>query len=226
MRIGIVSSSGGYVFSEICSGAEHLKPAFAVVTDRPCGIEEVCLARNIPCERIVCADRNAFSRSAAAALRSYEVDFVLLFFNRLISAELYDAIPCLNIHPSLLPAFPGMRALTESRERNVRFLGATLHLVTEKPDAGPIVAQVSTPIWPPVSQESFSNISFVQRVYLALLAVELAHIEALSISPATGRFEYLFALPYDAYCNPTMQDGRMLEFIRRLQSDRKIRVTA
>ena len=225
MRVGIISSSEGFTFEQLCRGVAHLDVAFVVVTDRECGVERVCAARGIFCQRIVTKDRREFSRRAAEALKEQGVDFVLLFFNRLVSTDLYAALPTYNIHPALLPAFPGLRALKETREMGVRFAGATMHLVTEHADQGPIVAQVSTPIWPPVDEAQLADISFVQRIYLALLAVELQATNSLLAVPEQGTVEFLAKRPYSTTCNPSIVDDFMLSFIRRIEGERGIQVT-
>jgi len=224
VRIGIISSSGGYSFEQMVIGVAHLDVTYVVVTDRECGIERVCAERGVFCQRIVEKDRQEFSRRAAATLKEQGVEFVLLFFNRLVSAELYAALPTYNIHPALSPAFPGLRALRETRERGVRFAGATLHLVTEGADEGPIVAQVSAPICPPISEARLNDISFVQRVYLALLAVELHVDGALRAAPAQGTVEFIGTRPYSATCNPSITDNRMLSSVRLLEAGRRLRV--
>ena len=69
-------------------------------------------------------------------------------FMRLVGAPLLDAFPnaILNIHPSLLPAFPGVDAQRQALDHGVRFTGATVHLVTGELDAGPIVLQAAVPV--------------------------------------------------------------------------------
>jgi phosphoribosylglycinamide formyltransferase-1 len=195
-----------------------------VITDRPCGIEDVARARDIPCRRVA-GDREEFSRSAAQALGVESAAFVLLYFNRLVSADLFAVIPTYNIHPSLLPAFPGFGALDGARDRQVRFVGATLHLATERPDLGPIVAQVCAPVWPPSRPAMLAELSFVQRVYLSLVAVELARERALAVSARAGTARYLAPRPYTDRCNPALQDPRMLALVAELEDARAMRVT-
>jgi phosphoribosylglycinamide formyltransferase-1 len=67
---------------------------------------------------------------------------------RLVGAPLLDAFPerILNIHPSLLPSFPGLEAQRQALEHGVRVSGATVHLVTAALDAGPIVLQAAVPV--------------------------------------------------------------------------------
>jgi folate-dependent phosphoribosylglycinamide formyltransferase PurN len=224
MHVGVVSSSEGQTFEQLCRGVEHLDVSFSVVTDRPCGIEQVAHARGLPCRRIE-GDREAFSRRAAQELTRQSADFVLLYFNRLVSPALHAVLPTFNIHPSLLPAFAGFGALDAARERAVRFVGATLHLATEQPDGGPIVAQVCAPVRPPCSAAQLGELSFVQRVYLSLVAVELASDGALDVSLADGTARHRGARPYSDRCNPALQDAGMLAVVHGLEAERKLRVT-
>lgn len=93
--------------------------------------------------------REAYDTALAEALRARGVSLVCLAgFMRLISAPLLDAFPnaIVNIHPSLLPAFPGVDAQRQALEHGVKCSGATVHLVTEELDAGPIVMQAVVPV--------------------------------------------------------------------------------
>ena len=71
-------------------------------------------------------------------------------FMRLVGQPLLDAFPqrILNIHPSLLPAFPGLDAQRQALEHGVHVTGATVHLVTSELDGGPIVLQAAVPVLP------------------------------------------------------------------------------
>jgi len=189
-------------------------------------MESVCRARGITHRRVSEPNRVAFSGQAAAALLAESVDVVLLYFNRIVSAELYTTAPTFNIHPSLLPAFGGLRALEHARQRGVRFVGATMHLVSAEPDAGPIVAQVAAPIWPPCPPDRLADLSFVQRIYLSLLLIDLVEQHALDVTAAgTGKVKYKAQLPFTDRCNPAIQDSRLNIFVRRLEEARGMNVT-
>ena len=93
--------------------------------------------------------RDAYDRAVADVLRSRDVGLVCLAgFMRLIGAPLLDAFPnrVLNIHPSLLPSFPGLDAQRQAIEHGVRVSGATVHLVTAELDGGPIILQSAVPV--------------------------------------------------------------------------------
>jgi phosphoribosylglycinamide formyltransferase 1 len=110
---------------------------------RDAGIDtRVLLARDVP-------DRDAYDAALVALLRDARVDLVCLAgFMRLVGAPVLAAFPdrILNIHPSLLPAFPGLDAQRQALAHGVRVSGATVHLVTSELDGGPIIVQSAVPV--------------------------------------------------------------------------------
>lgn len=94
-------------------------------------------------------DRRAYDRALADTLIDCRVQLVCLAgFMRLVTTPLLDAFPnrILNIHPSLLPAFPGLDAQRQALQHGVRVTGVTVHLVTAELDGGPIVLQATVPV--------------------------------------------------------------------------------
>jgi phosphoribosylglycinamide formyltransferase 1 len=95
--------------------------------------------------------RAAFDEALADSLLVHDVGLVCLAgFMRLLGPSLLDRFPqrVLNVHPSLLPAFPGLDAQRQAWEHGVKVAGATVHLVTPDLDAGPIVMQAAVPVLP------------------------------------------------------------------------------
>jgi phosphoribosylglycinamide formyltransferase-1 len=95
------------------------------------------------------SSRDDYDREVARQLQARDVALVCLAgFMRRIGAPLLDAFPqaILNIHPSLLPAFPGVDAQRQALQYGVRISGVTVHFVTPELDAGPIVVQRSVPV--------------------------------------------------------------------------------
>jgi phosphoribosylglycinamide formyltransferase-1 len=93
-------------------------------------------------------DRDAFDRALVDLLQARDVGLVCLAgFMRRVGPQLLDAFSnrILNIHPSLLPAFPGLDAQRQALEYGVRMTGATVHLVTAELDGGPVVRQAAVP---------------------------------------------------------------------------------
>jgi phosphoribosylglycinamide formyltransferase 1 len=93
--------------------------------------------------------RGVYDEAVADVLRRHHVDLVCLAgFMRLVGRPLLDAFHgrILNVHPSLLPAFPGLDAQQQALEHGVRVSGATVHFVTAELDGGPIIAQAAVPV--------------------------------------------------------------------------------
>lgn len=94
-------------------------------------------------------EREPYDRQVVAALRDENVDLVCLAgYMRLLSPFFVAAFPqrILNIHPSLLPSFPGLESQKQALEYGVKFAGCTVHFVDENLDAGPIVLQSVVPV--------------------------------------------------------------------------------
>lgn len=104
-------------------------------------------------------DRESYDREVVAALKEAKVELVCLAgFMRLLSPYFVRALPegILNIHPALLPAFPGLEAQKQALEYGVKFSGCTVHIVDEGVDTGPIVCQAVVPVLDGDTVESLS----------------------------------------------------------------------
>ncbi len=122
--------------------------------------------------------REEFDRAIAAQLKSRDAAVVCLAgFMRLVGAGLLDAFPhaVLNVHPSLLPAFPGVNAQQQALEHGVKVSGATVHLVTPELDAGPIVVQAAVPVLADDTVDSLSAriLAEEHRIYPEAVALIL-----------------------------------------------------
>jgi len=94
-------------------------------------------------------EREAYDRQIVSVLREHQVDLVCLAgYMRLLSPYFIQCFPrrILNIHPSLLPSFPGLESQRQALEYGVKFAGCTVHFVDENLDAGPIVLQAVVPV--------------------------------------------------------------------------------
>lgn len=205
MKIGIVASSGGGVFQELLGILPASKYQFHVVTDRVCGIEKICSEKNVPFSRIIEPDNERFSFSAREIfLKAGGVDLIFLFFTRLVTQDLFNSAPTFNIHPSLLPAFKGFNPVQRALEARVKFLGATLHLVDSSVDGGPVMAQVVSPISSLKKPDRIEKLSFVQKVYLALVGIELIEKQIVSMSGGEVIIDSTRNLPFTNNANPAL----------------------
>ena len=126
--------------------------------------------------------REEHDREVAGVLKDYKVDLVCLAgYMRVLSSEFLDAFrdQIINIHPSLLPAFPGLNAQLQAIEHGVKFSGCTVHFVDETLDGGPIIAQEVVPVMDDDTEETLSarilerSISFIRRPLLASHVVNM-----------------------------------------------------
>lgn len=127
--------------------------------------------------------REDFDRAVIDVLKRHDVDLVCLAgFMRLLSPVFVRAFPgrILNIHPSLLPAFPGLYAQRQALQYGVKVSGCTVHLVDEELDHGSIVAQTAVPVLEGDSVESLSARILVQEhlLYPEAIAKVLERLSA------------------------------------------------
>jgi phosphoribosylglycinamide formyltransferase 1 len=168
----IEAIAGGGLAARIAVVISNRPEAAGLDRARAAGIETLVLEhRGFP-------TRDAFDRAVAAELTGRDVRFVCLAgFMRLIGPPLLGAFPnaILNIHPSLLPAFPGVEAQRQAIEHGVRISGATVHLVTGELDGGPIVLQAAVPVLPDDTPETLAARILVEehRLYPAAVALLL-----------------------------------------------------
>src|ERR1700755_65651 len=155
-RIGVLLSGRGSNFEALAGsvsarGIPHAEIAI-VLSNKPdaAGLEKA-KARGIPARTIASKglERGVYHRQVAAVLQEYKVDLICLAgYMRLLSPYFVAAFPqrILNIHPSLLPAFPGLESQKQALEYGVKFGGCTVHFVDENLDAGPIILQSVVPV--------------------------------------------------------------------------------
>lgn len=116
------------------------------------------------------ASREAFDAQVVGVLQGHGVELVCLAgFDRIVSGVFVRAFPnrILNVHPALLPAFPGLRAQRQALEYGVQIAGCTVHLVDEQTDHGPIVIQAAVPVYDDDTEETLSARILVEehRIY-------------------------------------------------------------
>ena len=146
------SISAGRIPAEIAVVISNRADAPGLAAARERGLTAICL----PSKGL---DREAYDRQLIAALREHAVEWVLLAgYMRILSAEFIRAFPrrILNIHPSLLPAFPGLDAQHQAFDYGVKLSGCTVHFVDEHLDHGPIVTQAMVPVAPDDTADSLA----------------------------------------------------------------------
>lgn len=184
-RIGVLLSGRGSNFEALADsvGAGRLPGAeIAVVVSNREGAPgiEKANARKIPTRVIPSKglEREIYDRQVVAVLHEYKVDLVCLAgYMRLLSPFFVAAFPnrILNIHPSLLPSFPGLESQRQALEYGVKFAGCTVHFVDENLDAGPIVLQACVPVRDDDTEETLSSriLAEEHRIYTEAVRIVL-----------------------------------------------------
>ena len=154
--IGVLISGRGSNLQALIEAVQagRLGASISVVISNKTGAGGLALAQAAGIPTLVLdhrafGSRDAYDASLATALHEHGATVVCLAgFMRLVGPPLLNAFPnaILNVHPSLLPAFPGVDAQAQALAHGVRVSGATVHLVTGELDAGPIVLQAAVPV--------------------------------------------------------------------------------
>lgn len=184
-RLGILISGRGSNLQAIIDAiaAGRLEATIGVVlSNRPgaagleraraAGIEAVCV------DPSPSASRHEYDAALVRELQARRIDLVCLAgFMRLLGPTFIDAFPhrILNIHPSLLPAFPGLHAQRQAIEHGVRISGATVHLVDADLDTGPIVLQAAVPVLADDTEETLAAriLAEEHRIYPEAIGIVL-----------------------------------------------------
>jgi len=116
------------------------------------------------------ATKNDFFRKISDELRTRAVELVVLAgFMRIVRKPLVDAFPnrIMNIHPALLPSFPGLHGQKQALDYGVKVSGCTVHFVDEGMDTGPVIIQAAVPVLPDDTEETLSGriLSFEHKIY-------------------------------------------------------------
>ena len=185
-RIGVLLSGRGSNFEALADSVDAGRIPGAeiavVVSNREAapGIERAksrgIASKVIPSKGL---EREPFDRQVADVLNEYKVDLVCLAgYMRLLSPFFVAAFPnrILNIHPSLLPSFPGLEAQKQALEYGAKFAGCTVHFVDENLDAGPIILQAAVAIEDSDTEASLSEriLREEHRIYTEAVKLVLA----------------------------------------------------
>jgi phosphoribosylglycinamide formyltransferase-1 len=184
-RLGILLSGRGSNFEaiadQVASGA--LEAAIAVVIGNRPEARGLMAAQargyravSLPSKGV---DRETYDRMLIAELRKQELDLICLAgYLRVLTATFVREFPnrILNIHPSLLPAFPGLDAQRQALDYGVKLTGCTVHFVDEYLDAGPILLQAAVPVIDNDTEESLSARILQQehRIYSDAIRIVLS----------------------------------------------------
>lgn len=160
----------GVLTAEISIVISNVKEAFALERANNHGIKTVFLdPKSYP-------DKKAFDRALIDRLQAEAIDLICLAgFMRILGKPFINSFAgrIINIHPSLLPAFPGLHPQRQALDYGVKFSGCTVHFVDEKVDSGPIILQSVVPLYDSDDEETLSRRILEQEHLIYPRAVQL-----------------------------------------------------
>ncbi|HHU31421.1 MAG: phosphoribosylglycinamide formyltransferase [Zhaonellaceae bacterium] len=158
LKVGVLASGRGSNLEALLKQCANKKIAAQVVVVISDKAEAKALAKadeyNVPAFFIdpkVYSSKTEYNRALISKLKNFKVDLVVLAgYMRILDPLFIEAFPgkVINIHPSLLPAFPGLNAQGQALTGGVKYSGCTVHFVDEGMDTGPIIAQAVVPVLP------------------------------------------------------------------------------
>jgi phosphoribosylglycinamide formyltransferase 1 len=184
-RLGILLSGRGSNFEAIAENIQRgrLDAEIAAVISNRAGARGIEIARERGLPALVLPskglERAEYDRRVVAELQNRGVELVCLAgFMRLLTPEFCRAFPlrALNIHPSLLPAFPGLDAQKQALDHGAKISGCTVHFVDERLDGGPIILQAAVPVLDEDTEQTLAARILVEehRIYSEAIGIILS----------------------------------------------------
>jgi len=176
VRVAVFISGRGSnlrALMDACAESSYPAEIVLVICNRreALGYFRAARSGSVPCELLANPDRVQFAAEADKLLKEFDIDLVALAgFMKILDTAFVEKWRdrMLNIHPSLLPNFPGLHAQKQALEAGVRFSGCTVHFVRPEVDSGPIVAQGIVEVHPDDDETSLSDriLQLEHKLYL------------------------------------------------------------
>ncbi|MDB4470740.1 phosphoribosylglycinamide formyltransferase [Deltaproteobacteria bacterium] len=213
LKLGVLASGGGTNLQSIidqCQQQQIDAEIVLVLCNNPdagaleraekAGLQNTCINHRD------FSDRQSFDRAVVSALQEAGAELIVLAgFMRIISEVFVTAFPqrIINIHPALLPAFPGLHVQKKALEYGARFAGCTVHFVDTGVDTGPIIMQAVVPVLDDDSEATLSARILQQEHQIYPKAIQLIAEGRVTIDGRRVRIESA-ATPESALINPPL----------------------
>jgi phosphoribosylglycinamide formyltransferase-1 len=219
-KVGFLLSAGGAAFARSVQLSGWPTDRFHVVTDRDCDALVKAANLGIACEQISATSRSDMSTKVAEAFVRAGCEVVISHFSRMVGPELFERVLTVNVHPALLPAYPGLDGVGDAARAGAPIQGATLHLVDEGIDTGPVLAQTAyaTPRYAPLAWRY--KLAYRQKIVMTLIMLDwLTHNLVNPLHKGLSAFK-LSALPVgDTFCTPGFSSLSQVQNVIKLFND-------
>jgi phosphoribosylglycinamide formyltransferase-1 len=216
IRVGVLASGSGSNLQAILDACAHrsIPAQVAAVVSNVAGARALSRAEEAGVPALLLPhgahpSRDAYDAEVVALLGRHQVDLVCLAgFMRLISPVLLSAFQnrILNIHPALLPAYPGLHAVRQALKGGARVSGCTVHIVDEGTDTGPIVIQAAVPVLDGDTEETLAARILTQEHRIYPRAIDLFAQGRVEIDGRRVRIKGAIADPSRTLSSPEMTD--------------------
>ncbi len=204
----IVSSEGSSLKAYL--NISNINHEILLISDRDVNLNDFKNKTYIKYCQINYTTKDSFSNKAKKKIDEFgNVKFVLLFYTRLVGSEIYNSYNTFNLHPSLLPSFPGLNSINKAFTKKVKVFGATLHLVDSTVDGGEIIAQVFLPN-NNFSIDQLKKFSFINNVILTLILEEIVNLYDLNY------FNYKSHAGISSSVSPSLINKKYKESVMKL----------
>ena len=184
LKLGVLASGSGTNFEAIANAINQQQLnatiPLLIYNNPQAKVKEKATALNIESKLLNHREfkgREDIDQAIVDLFKSYQVDWVIMAgWMRIVTPVLLEAFPnhVINIHPSLLPSFKGIKAIEQALEAKVKITGCTVHLASLEVDSGPILLQAAVPILPNDTLETLHNRIQIEEHKIFPLAIALA----------------------------------------------------
>jgi phosphoribosylglycinamide formyltransferase 1 len=195
--LGVMASGSGSNFEAVARSIEsgNLNAKIAVLIHNKPGIKAIERAQQrgittVLLDSLEYPTREELDRAIVSTFQAHQVECVVMAgWMRIVTQVLIDAFPdrLINIHPSLLPSFPGIHAIEQALAAKVKITGCTVHLVSLEVDSGPILVQAAVPVFPDDTAQTLHARVQIQEHQILPQAIDMLARQGVNPITATTR---------------------------------------
>ena len=195
LKLGILASGSGSNFEAIAQAIQqqqlNAKAEILIYNNPDAKVVERAQKYNVPTQLLNhrhYKKREDLDRKIVETFKQHQIQLVVMAgWMRIVTPVLIDAFPqkIINLHPSLLPSFPGIHAIEQALNAGVKITGCTVHFVELAVDSGPIILQAAVPVFPEDTPETLHQRIQIQEHLIMVAAI--ANIQSSIAKPASAK---------------------------------------
>lgn len=207
IKIVVIISTGGGVLAALLKNNFAKNKIVEVVSDRDCGAIAVANTNSIPNFVLQTNDSLAFSNFLLDRYKHATIDLFVSFYTKLIKGDFltFANNKLINLHPSLLPACPGMNGFEDTVKSRAKFIGSTIHFIDSGIDTGAPIIQAAIPFDPKLSIADNRHKIFIQQYKMLLQTIRWLEEERLQIDSDGNPFVMNASYNVDEF-SPNLDD--------------------